>query len=66
MDIGPAFVSHSQPSKAVEPHERAFDDPSEDAEATAVWAPRLGHDRDDALGREARVGPRPSRPGRPG
>jgi hypothetical protein len=54
-----AFVAEIETPEAMEPGERAFDDPAKGAEATAVRTAGLGHDGDDALRQEARV----TRPG---
>lgn len=53
MDIGAALVADGQAAKAMEPGDRAFDDPAAHAEPTAVRRPTLGEDRDDASGPEA-------------
>jgi hypothetical protein len=53
MDVVPAFVADGQASEAVQPSDRALDDPSSDAEAAAMRYPPPRHDRRDAAGPEA-------------
>ena len=60
MDVSAPFVADAEPPEAMEPGDRAFDDPAEGAQAAAVGTARWGHDGDDALAREPRVaGARP-------
>ena len=53
MDVGPAFVADGEASEAVQPGDRALDDPSADAEAAAVRCPPARQDRRDAARPEA-------------
>ena len=55
MHVGTPLVAECESSEAMQPRQRAFDHPAEDAEPTAVRTPRFGDDRDDALLRQARV-----------
>ncbi len=52
MDIGAALVADGQTAKAVEPRERAFDDPPTDAETAPMRRPAPREDGDDATGPE--------------
>jgi hypothetical protein len=49
MNICAPFVANSQATKAMEPRDRAFDDPSHDTEAAAVCRAATREDRDNAL-----------------
>jgi hypothetical protein len=48
MDIGAALVSDRQAAKPVELRDGAFDDPSADAQTTAVWHAASREDEDNA------------------
>lgn len=55
MNVRAAFVAKGETPEAVQPGQGPLNDPAEDAQATAVRAPRLGNDGRDALGFEAGV-----------
>jgi len=48
MDVGATFVADGQPSKAMQPRDRALNDPARHAEAAAVWSPAAREHRGDA------------------
>jgi len=48
MDLDQALVTHMQPAIAMQPGQRALDDPPRPAQATAVGRAAFGEDRDDA------------------
>src|SRR5262249_26181760 len=53
MNIGAAFVPDGETTKAVEPGQRALDDPAIDAEATAVGRPATCEQRSNPWGAQA-------------
>ena len=55
MHISAPFIAQREATEAMQPRERALDDPAEDAQATAVRAARLGDHGDDALRLESSV-----------
>ena len=49
MNVGATFVANGEATKAMQPRERAFDDPAQDTQTAAIRRAALGKHGNDAL-----------------